>query len=38
LAVQPEIVDALAGAGYDLCSTASDHSLDDGIDGVARTS
>ena len=29
-AVQPEIVDALAGAGYDLCSTASNHSLDDG--------
>jgi poly-gamma-glutamate capsule biosynthesis protein CapA/YwtB (metallophosphatase superfamily) len=36
-AVQPEIVDALAGAGYDLCSTASNHSLDDGFDGVVRT-
>jgi poly-gamma-glutamate synthesis protein (capsule biosynthesis protein) len=36
-AVQPEIVDALAGAGYDLCSTASNHSLDDGADGVVRT-
>jgi poly-gamma-glutamate capsule biosynthesis protein CapA/YwtB (metallophosphatase superfamily) len=36
-AVQPEIVDALAGAGYDLCSTASNHSLDDGTDGVVRT-
>jgi poly-gamma-glutamate synthesis protein (capsule biosynthesis protein) len=36
-AVQPEIVDALAGVGYDLCSTASNHSLDDGIDGLART-
>ena len=36
-AVQPEIVDALAGAGYDLCSTASNHSLDDGTDGVLRT-
>jgi poly-gamma-glutamate synthesis protein (capsule biosynthesis protein) len=36
-AVQPEIVDALAGAGYDLCSTASNHSLDDGAAGVART-
>jgi poly-gamma-glutamate synthesis protein (capsule biosynthesis protein) len=36
-AVQPEIVDALAGAGYDLCSTASNHSLDDGVDGVVRT-
>jgi poly-gamma-glutamate synthesis protein (capsule biosynthesis protein) len=36
-AVQPEIVDALAGAGYDLCSTASNHSLDDGPDGLSRT-
>ena len=35
--VQPEIVDALAGTGYDLCSTASNHSLDDGFDGVVRT-
>jgi poly-gamma-glutamate synthesis protein (capsule biosynthesis protein) len=36
-AVQPEIVDALAGAGYDVCSTASNHSLDDGFDGLVRT-
>ncbi|MGK5111966.1 CapA family protein [Geodermatophilus sp. CPCC 205506] len=36
-AVQPEVVDALAGAGYDLCTTASNHSLDAGVDGVART-
>ena len=36
-AVQPEIVDALAGSGYDVCSTASNHSLDDGFDGVVRT-
>ncbi|MEU2349996.1 CapA family protein [Modestobacter sp. NPDC049651] len=36
-AVQPEIVDALAGAGYDLCSTASNHSLDAGRDGLVRT-
>ena len=36
-AVQPEIVDALAGAGYDLCSTASNHSLDAGLDGLVRT-
>jgi poly-gamma-glutamate synthesis protein (capsule biosynthesis protein) len=36
-AVQPEIVDALAGAGYDLCSTASNHSLDDGAGGLVRT-
>ncbi|MGY1856279.1 CapA family protein [Modestobacter sp. SYSU DS0290] len=36
-AVQPEIVDALAGAGYDLCSTASNHSLDAGFAGLVRT-
>ena len=36
-AVQPQIVDALAGAGYDTCSTASNHSLDAGVDGVVRT-
>ena len=36
-AVQPEVVDALAGAGYDACSTASNHSLDDGFDGLVRT-
>ncbi|MDT0276964.1 CapA family protein [Blastococcus goldschmidtiae] len=35
--VQPEIVDALAGAGYDICSTASNHSLDAGFDGLTRT-
>ena len=36
-AVQPEVVGALAGAGYDLCSTASNHSLDAGVDGLVRT-
>ena len=36
-AVQPQIVTALAGAGYDVCSTASNHSLDDGFAGVVRT-
>jgi poly-gamma-glutamate capsule biosynthesis protein CapA/YwtB (metallophosphatase superfamily) len=36
-AVQPEIIDALAGAGYDECSTASNHSLDAGTDGLVRT-
>ena len=36
-AVQPEIVEALAGAGYDLCSTASNHALDDGTGGLVRT-
>ncbi|MFF9817220.1 CapA family protein [Streptomyces sp. NPDC014006] len=33
----PEIADGLAATGYDSCSTASDHSLDDGADGVRRT-
>jgi hypothetical protein len=37
-AVQPEIVDALAGAGYDECSTASNHSLDAGTDGWSARS
>lgn len=32
-----ELVDAIAGAGYDGCSTASNHSLDQGADGIART-
>lgn len=36
-AVQPVIVEALAVAGYDLCSTASNHSLDAGTDGLVRT-
>jgi poly-gamma-glutamate synthesis protein (capsule biosynthesis protein) len=35
--VQPQIVAALADAGYDTCSTASNHSLDAGTDGVNRT-
>ncbi|MEU3611722.1 CapA family protein [Streptomyces sp. NPDC006872] len=33
----PEIAQALAATGYDGCSTASDHSLDDGAAGVQRT-
>ena len=36
-AVQPQIVDALAGAGYDTCSTASNHALDAGFAGLVRT-
>lgn len=32
-----EVVDALAIAGYDRCSTASNHTLDRGTAGVART-
>jgi poly-gamma-glutamate synthesis protein (capsule biosynthesis protein) len=35
--VPEEIVDAIAGAGYDRCSTASNHSLDRGSAGVVRT-
>ena len=33
----PEVARALAATGYDGCSTASNHSLDDGADGVRRT-
>lgn len=36
-AAQPQIVDALAGAGYDECSTSSNHSLDGGFAALART-
>lgn len=36
-AVQPEIIPALAEAGYDECSTASNHSWDDGAAGLVRT-
>lgn len=33
----PEIVDALRDTGYDTCSTASNHTLDQGASGVTRT-
>ncbi|MFH9011347.1 CapA family protein [Streptomyces sp. NPDC017943] len=33
----PEVAPALAATGYDGCSTASNHSLDDGADGIRRT-
>jgi capsule synthesis protein PGA_cap len=33
----PEIAPSLAAVGYDGCSTASNHALDDGAEGVART-
>ncbi|MBP2475056.1 poly-gamma-glutamate synthesis protein (capsule biosynthesis protein) [Crossiella equi] len=33
----PEVVTALKETGYDTCSTASNHTLDKGADGVART-
>lgn len=31
------IVDAVAGAGYDRCSTASNHTLDKGVPGIEAT-
>ncbi|MCX4635272.1 CapA family protein [Streptomyces sp. RPA4-5] len=33
----PQVAAALKDAGYDSCSTASNHTLDDGADGVHRT-
>lgn len=33
----PQLATALAEAGYDSCSTASNHTLDQGVDGVFRT-
>ncbi|MEU8119199.1 CapA family protein [Spirillospora sp. NPDC049024] len=33
----PQIVDAIRGLGYDSCSTASNHSIDQGEPGVRRT-
>ncbi|MFD5469839.1 CapA family protein [Streptomyces sp. NPDC127105] len=33
----PELASSLAAAGYDSCATASEHTLDDGADGVRRT-
>ncbi|MFI1438798.1 CapA family protein [Streptomyces fructofermentans] len=33
----PEVAAALAATGYDACSTASNHTLDDGSAGVHRT-
>jgi poly-gamma-glutamate synthesis protein (capsule biosynthesis protein) len=36
-AVPPEIATALAGVGYDTCSTASNHTLDQGAAGVTTT-
>jgi poly-gamma-glutamate synthesis protein (capsule biosynthesis protein) len=32
----PEIIDALKDTGYDDCSTASNHTIDQGADGVKR--
>lgn len=33
----PQVAEALAATGYDGCSTASNHSVDDGADGIRRT-
>ncbi|MBZ6227541.1 CapA family protein [Streptomyces olivaceus] len=33
----PEVAKALAATGYDGCSTASNHSADDGAEGIRRT-
>ena len=33
----PEVAVALAAVGYDACSTASNHSLDQGLAGLSRT-
>ncbi|MFI1869559.1 CapA family protein [Streptomyces jumonjinensis] len=33
----PQVAAGLAATGYDTCSTASNHSLDDGADGIRRT-
>ncbi|MET7945195.1 CapA family protein, partial [Streptomyces sp. NPDC005302] len=33
----PQVAEGLAATGYDACSTASNHSLDDGAAGIRRT-
>ncbi|MDX6361712.1 MAG: hypothetical protein QOC85_715, partial [Streptomyces sp.] len=33
----PQVAKSLASTGYDACSTASNHSLDDGAAGIGRT-
>ncbi|MFD4900747.1 CapA family protein [Streptomyces sp. NPDC058411] len=33
----PEVAAALRATGFDSCSTASNHTLDDGAEGIART-
>ncbi|KAB1977679.1 CapA family protein [Streptomyces triticiradicis] len=37
LKTPPQVAEGLAATGYDSCSTASSHTLDDGADGVRRT-
>ena len=33
----PQVLTALKGVGYDTCTTASNHTIDEGYDGVKRT-
>jgi len=33
----PQVLTALKGAGYDSCTTASNHTIDQGFDGLKRT-
>ena len=35
--VPPQVLPALEKTGYDMCTTASNHSVDMGFDGIART-
>jgi hypothetical protein len=35
--VPPQVVRAIAGTGYDACTTASNHTLDQGTAGIGRT-
>lgn len=35
--VPPQILDGLLATGYDACTTASNHTLDQGVDGLTRT-
>jgi poly-gamma-glutamate capsule biosynthesis protein CapA/YwtB (metallophosphatase superfamily) len=35
--VPPEVVEAIVAAGHQRCSTASNHALDRGVNGIART-
>ncbi|UPK76595.1 CapA family protein [Nocardioidaceae bacterium SCSIO 66511] len=35
--VPPQVLDGLKQTGYDLCTTASNHSVDVGFDGIVRT-
>jgi len=35
--VPPQVVPALADTGYDVCTTASNHTLDQGVAGIERT-